>query len=55
MTEPKPLGQIAYEAYGQVTEFKNFRGDPMPEWPDLPDKIREAWEAAAEAIWSEAT
>lgn len=36
-----------YHAYGSVTDFKNFQGNPMPEWSDLPDKIKAAWEAAA--------
>jgi hypothetical protein len=43
------LGRLAYKAYGGVTDFKNFQGDPMPEWDALPAKIREAWQAAAEA------
>lgn len=42
-------GQVAYAAYAQSTGGRNFLGDPMPEWPDLPEAIREAWEAAAEA------
>ena len=41
---------IAYAAYAKVTGGKNFRGDPMPEFGDLPETIREAWTAAAEAI-----
>jgi len=36
-----------YKAYGSVTAFKNFRGDPMPKFGDLPEKIQEAWQAAA--------
>jgi hypothetical protein len=41
---------IAYRAYGEVTDFKNFRGDPMPEFEDLPEKIQSAWREAARAI-----
>jgi hypothetical protein len=41
------LGQQAYEAYGAVVDFKNFAGDPMPKWLDLPTKIQAAWRAAA--------
>ena len=37
----------AYNRYGSVTDFKNFRGDPMPAWDALPPKIQEAWVAAA--------
>lgn len=45
-------GMVAYEAYGRVTEHKNFRGEPMPEFEDLPERIQQAWEAAAEAAIS---
>lgn len=45
--------QKAYHAYGSVTDFKNFRGDPMPEWNALPEKIKEAWVAATEAVVKE--
>ena len=48
--ELTPLARIAYQAYGETTDFKNFRGEPMPEWDDLPEKIRQAWEAAAAAV-----
>jgi len=37
----------AYYAYGAVTDYKNFRGDPMPEWEDLPQNIRDAWKHSA--------
>ncbi len=39
--------QRAYDAYGAVTEHKNFRGDPMPAWDSLGDTIQAAWIAAA--------
>lgn len=42
--------RIAYHAYGQTTDFKNFRGEPMPAFDDLPDPIKRAWVAAAEAV-----
>lgn len=41
------LGRSAYRAYGQVTDFKNFQGDPMPEWDDLGQHIQEAWMESA--------
>jgi hypothetical protein len=44
------LAQVAYVAYGKATEFKNFRGEPMPSYADLPEKIKEAWVAAANAV-----
>ena len=37
-----------YLAYGAVTDFKNFQGNPMPEYKDLPEIIKLAWQAAAE-------
>lgn len=44
-------GQIAYEAYGRVTDHKNYRGEPMPAWDDLPEPIKLAWIQAAVAAW----
>ena len=44
------LAREAYKAYGAVTDFKNFQGNPMPEWDDLPQKIRDAWVAAAAKV-----
>lgn len=44
------LAQHAYHAYGATTDYKNFRGEPMPEWKDLPDQIRAAWRSAAADI-----
>lgn len=43
------LGSVAYHAYGDQVRWRNFRDDPMPEWPDLPDPTRAAWQAAADA------
>lgn len=37
-----------YHVYGHVTDFKNFQGNPMPAWDDLPSKIKEAWQAVAD-------
>ena len=45
------LAEDAYLAYGKTTDFKNFQGNPMPEWKDLPEKIREAWYAAADSVF----
>lgn len=36
----------AYQAYGEVTDFKNFQGNPMPAFDDLPPIIQRAWQAA---------
>jgi hypothetical protein len=43
------LAREAYRAYGATTDFKNFQGNPMPAFDDLPPKIREAWGAASQA------
>lgn len=40
------IAASAYAAYGHSTGNKNFRGDPMPRWDQLPVPIRTAWEAA---------
>ncbi len=37
------LVRSAYEAYGKITDFKNFKGDPMPTFDELPPKIQTAW------------
>ena len=38
--------QEAYARYGAAVGFKNFRGDPMPAFVDLPEPIINAWVAA---------
>jgi len=40
------IAHSAYRAYSWSTGNKNFRGDPMPPWGELPDQIKTAWEAA---------
>ena len=44
------LAKVAYHAYGAVTDHKNYQGLPMPTWEQLPEKIKEAWCAAAGAV-----
>src|SRR5574343_2108803 len=41
--------KVAYTAYGQTTDFKNFQGLPMPSWDELTENIREAWVNASRA------
>lgn len=53
-TDRLPIDQQAYQAYGEAVAWKNYRGDPMPRWADLPEAIRLAWKAAAEAASSSA-
>ena len=50
-TTPESRARIAYAAYGRTTGFKNFQGNPMPVFDDLPENIREAWTNAARVIW----
>lgn len=40
----------AYWAYGQFTGNKNFLGNEMPRWEDLPEKIRGAWHATVQHL-----
>lgn len=44
------LARIGYDAYGAVTDHKNYQGLPMPEYDDLTPTIKQAWEANALAI-----
>lgn len=50
MMSPDELGRIAYAAYGGTTDHKNYRGEPMPPWEELPSIIQRAWMAAANAV-----
>jgi hypothetical protein len=45
--EQQELAKAAYARYGAVTDFKNFQGNPMPEFEKLPEAIQCAWAAAA--------
>jgi hypothetical protein len=45
--DPLDRARAAYQRYGEVTGFKNFRGEPMPKFGDLGERIRAAWVAAA--------
>lgn len=38
----------AYNRYGAYTDWKNYAGLPMPQWGDLPARIRNAWRAAVD-------
>ena len=40
------IAASAYRAYAASTGNKNFRGEPMPEFDQLPTPIKTAWEAA---------
>ncbi len=47
------LAKLAYNAYGDAVDFKNYQGLPMPSWDDLGDAIQGAWVAAAERVADE--
>lgn len=58
----KSLGEIAYNAYGETTGFKNYQQLPMPAWDEndiryvegmtvLTGIIKQAWENSSLAIW----
>jgi hypothetical protein len=40
----------AYHAYGEVTSFKNYQGNPMPDFDDLGETIQAAWRAATARV-----
>lgn len=44
------MAKLAYGAYGQTTDFKNYQGLPMPAWDALGDTIQGAWVAAINAV-----
>ena len=37
------LAKRAYKTYGKAVDFKNYQGNPMPEFDELPEKIKNAW------------
>jgi hypothetical protein len=48
--QPKMIAEVAYSVYAKMTNNKNVRGDELPLFQDLGEKIQNAWIAAAEAI-----
>lgn len=40
----------AYAAYSESVGGKAYNGDPLPKWDALPERIKTAWKAAAEAV-----
>jgi hypothetical protein len=41
-------GNVAYVAYGQQVNWRSFRGEELPMWHELDDRMRAAWDIAAE-------
>lgn len=54
MKPGEDVARAAYRAYGEVTDWKNYAGQPMPAWEDLGAQIQSAWIEAARvaASWS---
>ncbi len=48
--EALTMAKLAYDAYGESTGYKNFQGNPMPEWEQLGEPIQNAWIAAITAV-----
>ena len=47
----KSFGQISYEAYAGHTDWKSLvSGAKLPEWKELKDEIKEAWETSGIAV-----
>jgi hypothetical protein len=44
------LARIAYDAYGESRGWVVFNGDPMPRWEDQSPELKQAWDAAAQAV-----
>lgn len=43
-------GQMAFESYSEVQEWKTFDGRPIPQWESLSHKIKNAWCVAAAVV-----
>lgn len=48
-------GEIGYIAYADAVGWRAVNGDQLPQWADLPDRIRSAWDDASYAIVEAAT
>ena len=48
----KTIGEVAFEAYNDDRGGVNHLGKKTPDWVELPDEIRHAWEAAANDVAS---
>jgi hypothetical protein len=48
--QPKMIAEVAYSVYAKMTDNKNVRGEDLPLFQDLGDKIQNAWIAAVQAV-----
>lgn len=46
-------GKIAFEAYAKAVGGTTHDGKVIPDWADLGDRVRGAWEAAGAAVAEE--
>lgn len=46
----KELGKIAYEAFADKKEWKNYKGEPLHSFEDMPAHTKDGWIAFAYAI-----
>lgn len=44
------LARVAYHAYGNAVDWKNYQRLPMPAWEHLTEPIQIAWQQAAGAV-----
>ena len=44
------LAFMGYDAYAKQAGNKNYQGNPMPTWKELPEAQKECWRMAAATI-----
>jgi hypothetical protein len=49
-TKNDDLAQAAYQAYATEARGVSHRGEPLPAWHQLGDRVRDSWAAAAAAV-----
>lgn len=42
--------QMAYEAYAEHQQWKNYAGNPIPPWHEVRQDIKDAWSAAISKV-----
>lgn len=42
--------KMAYEAYAEHQEWKNFQGNPIPPWTEVRQDIKDAWDVALQTV-----
>ena len=44
------LAQVAYEKYAQHQSWKNYQGNPIPQWDEVRADIKQAWYVAVKHV-----